>query len=304
MDGVCHAFYLQSKNPYAYMEHKNASIDIGHAISDDGLNTWKELAPALWTGWNDSWDSLALWSGSVIEKGGMYYLFYTGRSKDEGRGWVRKIGVATSRDLLSWRKYDNNPILEVDGRYYDVNNRRNALGNTGSWRDPFVFKHPESGKYYMTISARTNKGRAIYNGCVGIAESDDLIHWKILPPIFSPGTYDEMEMTQVLPYKGKFYLFFSTHDRAYEPVFARKVAPVTGLHCYVADDLFGEYKPVNGNGVVYADGHAMYSMRILPNEGGGFVGIGWNYKDKKGNFVGGLTQSVKIIIEGEKVIVK
>ncbi|HEC30804.1 MAG TPA: hypothetical protein ENI66_02210 [Candidatus Yonathbacteria bacterium] len=300
---VCHAFYLQSKNKDAYQEFKLAHISIGHAISSDGLKNWKELAPALLPSWRDTWDNLSLWSGSVIEKGGLNYLFYTGRSKNSGRRWVRKIGLATSQDLMSWRRHEGNPILEVDGRYYDVNNRRNALGNTGSWRDPFVFEHPTNGKYYMTITARTNKSRAIYNGCVGIAESEDLIHWNVLPPIFAPGLYDEIEMTQIVFYDNKFYLFFSTHDRDYEPVFARKTGAVTGLHCYVADDLFGEYKPVNGNGIVYSDGHAIYSMRIL-KDGNGFIGIGWNYKNKKGKFVGGLTNTVKVTIKGYKITIK
>ena len=44
--------------------------------------------------------------------------------------------------------------------------------------------------------------------CAAIAavESQDLIHWKHLPPAFAPGKYTNIEMPEIFLLKGKWYL--------------------------------------------------------------------------------------------------
>lgn len=296
-NGRYHIFYLQafpSKDPD---ERHNKYVTIGHAVSDDLLH-WTELSTALKPGENDSWDNLALWTGSVIKKDDKYYMFYTGRNKD--KMWIQKIGVAISDDLLEWEKSKNNPILEAK-KYYYIDNNKNKLGKIGAWRDPFVFQDPISKKYYMTISARENNGSYEYNACVAILESEDLLEWKYLPPIFAPGVYDEIETTQIIYHRGIYYLFFSTHTNNYEPDFALNNGASGGLHCYFSENLFGNYKPVNSNGIVLGNGKEMYAVRLLHIKNNDFHAIGWLAETKEEKFVGKLTHPFKIRIEKNKV---
>ena len=47
--------------------------------------------------------------------GGTYYLYYNAKTDvlpaEEGGGWREQTGVATSKDLKSWTRYEKNPIL-------------------------------------------------------------------------------------------------------------------------------------------------------------------------------------------------
>jgi len=138
-----------------------------------------------------------------------------------------------------------------------------------------------------------------YNGCVALTETTDLLHWKILSPIFSPGIYDEIETTQMIVHKGFYYLFFSTHASNYQPGFAKEHGSYSGLHCYYSNRLFGKYRPVNKNGVVL--GNDLYAVRLLHDNKDDFFAIGWLNKEKDKKIIGKLSFPCKIRIEKDKV---
>ncbi|MFC1742210.1 glycoside hydrolase family 68 protein [Nanoarchaeota archaeon] len=298
-DDEIHMFHLQAKWPEKQEDRHDDNVEIGHAVSTD-LIEWTELPTALKPGSKGEWDDLALWTGSVIKKDNTYYMFYTARTKTEQ--YVQRIGIAASIDLINWTKHPANPILEADKEFYQMENQLNELDTVPAWRDPYVFKHPNEDKYYMTISARAKGPRNSYNGCIAIAESTDLLNWKVLPPIISPFLYEEMETTQVIFHKGKVYLFFSTHKSGYSPEHAEKYPPTSGLHGYVADTLFGEYTPLNDYGLVYGHGYDLYDIRLIPKDKDSdeFTAIAWLNKDKDGNFIGRLTHPFTIVIQGDK----
>jgi len=122
-----HLFYLiaqQDQNDFI----KRVSTSWGHFVSTDILN-WKELPIALEpSGKDGSPDKSACWTGSVIEKDGIFNLFYTGGYFDNV-GFRQTICHAHSKDLIHWKKNPINPILTADERWYELND----------WRDPFVF---------------------------------------------------------------------------------------------------------------------------------------------------------------------
>ncbi|MCA9360755.1 glycoside hydrolase family 68 protein [Candidatus Kaiserbacteria bacterium] len=296
----CHVFHLQSRSKINPIERHTRGASIGHAISKDYMN-WQEQPTALIRGERGEWDDKDLWSGSVAEKDGVYYLYYGGTNSAPKMENIQKIGLATSKDLHTWVKHPQNPILEVDSRYYQLDNERNAIGKIGAWRDPFVFKDPNSEKRYMTISARVKGESREYNACVALAESDNMTNWKVLPPIFSPGVYDEIEVSRVIFHSGLYYLFFTTHAGNYKPDFAQKHGAHEGLHCYYSENLFGGYKPVNGNGVVSSNGDEIYDIRVLHIVDNDFIGIGWLNHDEEGKFIGKLSHPMKIRIEGDRV---
>lgn len=302
--GEYHVFYLQSRKTKNPEERHDAHVSIGHAISKDLVN-WKKLPTPLRPGKKGEWDDLALWTGSIIKKGKTYYLYYTGRKKDENQWWIQRIGLATSQDLVHWQKYDKNPILEADPRFYFMKNEKNRLGKISAWRDPYVFRDPKTGKYYKTISARTKSRAKEYNACIALAESDDLVNWKTQPPILSPGIYDEMETPQIIFHNGLYYLFFSVFwDENFKPSWVKKNGIRPGLHCYYSRDLLKGYKPVNKNGVVSDNARELYDIRLLHKRGDEYTALGWLDNDKKGRFIGKLSLPFNIIISGDSVTKK
>jgi beta-fructofuranosidase len=298
-DHFFHVFYLQASREYDLEERHHHSA-IGHACSTD-LAGWRELPAALAPGANGSWDDLALWTGSVIKKQQTYYMFYTGRSKK--RRWVQKIGLATSTDLIYWSKHAGNPILAADPRYYDTSSSVNRLKNPPAWRDPFVFKDKTTGNYTMIISARTAGRQRVYNGCLGMAVSKDLLEWKVLPPLLSPGIYDELETPSLIHYRNQYYLFFSTCAKNYHPEYENLYGAHDGLHCYCAKKLNGRYKGINGFGVVFSNGKRKYDIQLIRVKDQ-FWGIGSLFLDGKGNFLGRLSPPFRVVLDGPVIYMK
>jgi len=302
-DNKYHLFHLQTLPLKDSEKRHDNNVSIGHAISTDLIN-WKELPTALIPSTGDAWDNLTLWTGSVIEKDGKYYMFYTGKNKNTNEKMIQKIGLAVSNDLINWKKHENNPILEADNKIYEMKNGRNAIGKVGAWRDPYVFQDPKTKKYYMIIAARKKGVDTEYNGCIAIAESDDLLNWNLFPPLIAPGVYDEMEVPRMIIHNGVYYLFFSTHATNYKPDYAKKVGVFRGKHCYYSEKLFGEYKPVNKNGFVYNHENEIYDLIIVSNDRNMFTAIGWLNKDSNGKFIGKLSHPIKMEINHDKIIIK
>ena len=293
--GEYHAFYLQVPAPEDPEDRHHAGVQIGHAVSTD-LHSWRERPTALRPGPDDAWDSLALWTGCVVNDGAVFHQFFTGRRASEF--WVQRIGVAVSSDLDRWEK-DEDFVLEADPEHYCLRPELNALGVPPAWRDPFVLRDPDSGLWYMTISARTAEHHP-HNACVGLARSHDLRRWEVLPPLLAPGIYDEMEVSQLLHHEGRWYLFFSTRGVHYHNDWAGRHGRASGLHCYVADHLLGEYRPANATGVVLDDGDRRYALRIVERTGDEYVAMGWLDYDR-GRFVGALSGPVRLALDGDEV---
>lgn len=291
-----HAFYLQVPMPDDPEDRHHAGTTIGHAVSHD-LRSWRERPVALTPGAGDAWDGLALWTGWVVGEGGGFFQFYTGRRASEF--WLQRIGLALSDDLDRWEKRKG-LVLEADPRYYSASGELNALGVAPAWRDPCVFREPGSGLWYMTISART-AGEGPHNACVGLARSGDLLHWEILEPLLAPGVYDEMEATQVVSHDGRWYVFFSSWAVHYRPDWARRHGAHSGLHCYVSDSLLGDYRPVNGNGVVLDDANHRYTVRLIERDGDAYTAMGWLNYDDEGRFVGALSAPLRLVLDGDTV---
>jgi hypothetical protein len=110
-----------------------------------------------------------------------------------------------------------------------------------------------------------------------------------------------MEATQLVEHDGRWYLFFSTWAVHYQPEWARVHGARSGLHCYVADRVRGEYRPVNGDGVVLDDARSRYTVRLLERAGDGYTAVGWLNYDEQDRFVGALTEPLRLVIDGDTV---
>ena len=80
-DGVFHLFYIRRDVTIPMEDSEN---DLGHAVSTD-LYSWTQLPPVLHVR-SDSWDNRHVWAPSIVERDGVYYMFYTGVSDSPGSG--------------------------------------------------------------------------------------------------------------------------------------------------------------------------------------------------------------------------
>lgn len=138
---------------------KDGITRIGLASSDDGFH-FKKLRDSVFNpGIPHSWESKAVADPYVIEKDGYLYLYYLGQDDQA----VQRLGVARSKDGISWIRLPNNPVLDVGavGSFDE-----NGLG------EPSVAYQPPY--FYMLYTGRdSSEARNI-----GYAISTDGTHWK------------------------------------------------------------------------------------------------------------------------------
>jgi len=170
-EGRFHLFYLRRLPEESGPER----CPWGHAVSDD-LFEWKELPDAFEPGGVGAPDSGGCWTGSVVERGGVFHAYYTGHAPGHPSR-PQSVCLATSQDLTQWEKEPLNPVLLPDPRWYEASD----------WRDPYVFWHPGERQYWMLLTARLRKPAAApRRGCVAVATSPDLRKWEVRGPLWSP----------------------------------------------------------------------------------------------------------------------
>jgi predicted GH43/DUF377 family glycosyl hydrolase len=123
-----------------------------------------------------AWEASIIWRPVVINTGSSFMMWYSG----ENNNGIDNIGLATSKDGISWSRYPQNPVL--------------SIGSPGQWDDGSANEAwviQESGQYKMWYSGQTYNSRnnTILTYSIGYATSPDGIHWTKYPgnPIFTPG---------------------------------------------------------------------------------------------------------------------
>ena len=267
-----HLFHLRAPRSLADPELRHNSATIGHAESCDLLN-WRDKGRALGPGRLGEWDDLSVWTGSVIKRGGLYYMLYTGRCQAE-QGTVQRIGLARSDDLYHWEKHPDNPVMEADPEHYEKFGASDYYWE--SWRDPYLICDHGGRYYYAFITARQSRGELDERGCIAAAKSRDLINWEILPPACAPARFAEMEVPQIFEHRGRTYLLFSTNPYWYAESYRKRMdfEPWEGDHYLVADSLFGEYEMVRDGVLARANKHA-YASKIVKGPDGAPVLLSW-----------------------------
>jgi len=228
-DNRVHVFFLNC--PYNVEPHTAWNID--HAVSSD-LVHWTHLGTILENGAYDEWDH-NLATGSVLKVGSSFWLAYTGRWNGPGTS----VGLAVSDDLYNWRKIEENPITQIDERFYEkVGSGRRGISH---WRDPFLFE--EEGTVYHYVCASRNDGPKNRRGTLGLARCIEPTKWEILPPPLIEPMIEELECPQVRQIDGRYYLIFSSHPDFFpaSSEFDRdKLRQST--YSMVADSVFGPFR--------------------------------------------------------------
>lgn len=192
---VCHAFYLSADRSLGDPELRHRNPIVGHAVSQD-LTNWQILPDAIAPATTAAFDSWSTWTGSTVKgDDGRWWMYYTGSSREDG-GLVQSVGVAHSEDLVTWTKHSTQPIVETDGEFYEL--LGTAQWHDQAWRDPWVFKlDGEPSRWHMLITARANYGDDKSRGVVGHAVSEDMLNWRVMPPLSQPGSgFGQLEVFQ------------------------------------------------------------------------------------------------------------
>jgi predicted GH43/DUF377 family glycosyl hydrolase len=112
-------------------------FQIHYATSPDGYQ-FNEPATslALPVSPEGSWDSYTVETPRIFSERGLFYMVYCG--SDRNKDYPFNAGLATSKDLIGWRKYPHNPIF--------------SRGAKGEWDEGaiwFTTVEPVNGRYYM-----------------------------------------------------------------------------------------------------------------------------------------------------------
>jgi hypothetical protein len=110
-----------------------------------------------------SWDERAVADPFVLRTGPYFYMYYLGQDRaDPPR---QQLGLARSKDGVSWEKLRSNPVLYLDDEA--------GLGEPAVWQ--------YRGFYWMLYTARHfDETRDLR-----LARSTDGVHWRKLPAVFA-----------------------------------------------------------------------------------------------------------------------
>ena len=220
-EGALHLFYL--------------SLDshdvIGHLVSKNGID-WRPLPAAIRTGDPGEFDDDQIWTMGVCRFRNKWFMLYTANQKN---GLYQVTGLATSNDLVHWTKYDKNPVVRPDPRWYEATQRGHYRVD---WRDPHLVVR--DGKIHAFICAREKRGLLNHRGCAGYFTSTDGYHWKVQRPACTPKNAWDYECPSVFELAGKFYIvaIHGAHDRTTYRVADRIEGPYRRLH---DDSLFPKF---------------------------------------------------------------
>lgn len=245
--GEYHLFYLSS--PPGTLDYPDRVRTTWQHSTTTDLQSWATLPPALEPGPPGSVDSGGIWTGSVVEHDGMYWLFYT--AHDPTAANPQTICLATSTDLIHFERHPGNPLLTpVDGC------------EPIDWRDPYVFYNTDEGVWWMLIAARSVVGSRWRRGVIMLATSADLEHWTVEPePLYNPGTTFCPECPELWSMNERWYLVYSRFSEDVGTIYRVADSP-RGPFRTPADDRLG--------------GRRWYAAKSAPNPvGEGRVFFGW-----------------------------
>lgn len=290
-----HIFFLQAPRALGDPDLRHWNVSIGHAVSQN-LRDWEFLPDALKPSLeSDSWDNYTTWTGSVIQHAGLWYLFYTGCCQEES-GLIQRVGLATSKDLINWQKHPDNPLLEADPRWYELLDL--DAWHDQAWRDPWVFQHPDSGIFHAFLTARTKGGPEDGRGVIAHAQSADLIHWEVLPPVSEPGEYGHLEVPQLVEINEHYYLLFSVTREVFSKKRSERTekSPLTGTNYLVADQPLGSFRFAT-QGTLFADEiGSTYAGKLVQHSRGKWLFLSTRMFTPAGEFLGEIGDPLEIVV--------
>jgi len=287
-DTEYHLFFLKApREGHADQRHWNTSV--GHAVSTD-LSTWQVVGDALTPSTQPAFDDLATWTGSVVRgDDGTWYLFYTGLSGAED-GQVQRVGLATSKDLMTWHKHGHDGLVSADPRWY---HQYDGSGEAESWRDPWLVRDPDGDGWHMLVTATARDGEVGQRGVLGHAWSPDLLTWRVLPPLSRTDSgLGQLEVPQLVVVDGDPVLLFSclgpqlSHAR-------RTAGEPGGVWVLRPDSLLGPYDVTRATRLT---DESLYVGKLVQRRNGQWVLLAFVNQDADGAFVGSISDPMPVVL--------
>lgn len=231
------------------LRHFEARIRLLHLKNDQ----WRDLGWALH---DTEYDFEREWAGTALLKDSIISLFFTAAGRADRPGGYQQRLFETHGTLQADGHIRNWSALREsvvnDGAFYAVADQQEGQpGKITAFRDPAYFCDPADGQEYLLFTASLAGSTSAYNGAVGIARRSGEDGWKLVPPLLhADGVNTELERVHLVFKDGLYYVFWVTQTSTFNP--DGSVGP-TGLYGMVADTLFGDYRPLNGSGLVLAN---------------------------------------------------
>jgi beta-fructofuranosidase len=284
-----HLYFLKAPKSLGDPDLRHMNARIGHAVSRD-LRTWEVLADALAPDRRGSFDDLATWTGSVIQDGNRWWMFYTGISAADG-GLIQRIGRAASQDLTTWIK-DDEFLLEAPTTFEQLDTTQ---WPDLCWRDPFVYRDAEHGGYAMLVTARSPTGAPDARGVIALLRSDDLTNWTATGPITMPGDFGHMEVPQVVQIGNRYHLIFCAYASCTSLAFQTRVGRVTGTHNYIGQSAAGPFVSVTDDPFAADEIGSLYAGKVVKDPiTKSWAFIAFLQFDERGTFIGGLSDPIPV----------
>lgn len=189
-NGEYHLFYVWDQG---HLILPRVCHSWGHFVSRD-LVHWEEYPMAIEPGVEASCGT-----GSIMEKDGVFHMYYLGRYFTTYGVMHETLCHATSTDLVTWHKDPANPISRPDLTRYSIKD----------WRDGFPFWNEEAQEYWMLVTASLKDGPEPYRGAIALMASKDLKEWEVRDPWWAPHLGRHLECPDLFEWNGWWYLVFS-----------------------------------------------------------------------------------------------
>lgn len=203
-DGVFHLFSICGTAGEDWIRpwRNNNEETFLHATSKDLLK-WEVAGYVLRTGNASDPDYSKIWAPHIVEYNGTYYMFYAGVTHEEKEGYgdhIETICLATSTDLENWTKCKSNPVFRAPAW---------ATGEKPpiAARDPMVLRDEQHKRWIMYYTALLPVKDKPWKSVVGVAVSDDLLHWKDAGIAVQDDRNGSTESAFVVKHDGKYYMF-------------------------------------------------------------------------------------------------
>ena len=165
--GRFHFFYIERRLTEGTPFYPGHEIYFGHASTADFVN-WQVHDPVLLVR-PDTWEEAHVWAPCIVRRGSEFIMAYTGVN----RHISQDIGLASSTDLFTWKRWETNPISPCKGKSWAFW-RPDAIS---SCRDPSICEY--DGRHWMIYTANTKEGAS----CIALTSTTDFHAWRDHGPI-------------------------------------------------------------------------------------------------------------------------
>lgn len=137
-----------------------------------------------------------------------FYMLYIGF---DGIGY--QTGLAKSKDLVHWERVACVARRNPKSKYTRYNVALSCIVRQDELHSPGKLKKVH-GRYLGAWNAYPHKGYESGAGVIGLAWSDDLLHWDLTEPILfpqdgAPWEHGGLYRPNLVEYKGVFYLYYN-----------------------------------------------------------------------------------------------